>query len=170
MGGRRGTKVTMGEDGRKRAKGLRVLVVDDDEMARGFIVEMLEEFGCKVTSSADSRKAITLFVSGSFDLITLDYQMPGLNGREVHKVLSQEFGAGKRTMGFAVKSLPPVVIVTAHADDPEIESWQQGESVVGVVQKPFAHKKLESIVNNVARSLAEPDESSSEAEDQRNAV
>jgi hypothetical protein len=71
---------------------------------------------------------------------------------ELHKVLSQEFGAGKRTMGFSVKSLPPVVIVTAYAEDPDVMRWQHGESVVGVVQKPFAHEKLGRIVNDLAQS------------------
>lgn len=158
------------EDGRKYSGALHVLVVDDDEIARETIVEMLEEIGCEVTSSADSEKAVTLFVSGRFDLITLDHQMPGLSGMELHKILSQEFGAGKRTTGFSVISLPPIVIVTAHAEDPDVLRWQYGESVVGVVQKPFAHEKLGRIVHELTESRAGSGVCPSQGEAPGNAV
>ncbi len=131
---------------------------------------MLEDIGCEVTSSADAEKAVSLYVSGSFDLITLDHRMPGLSGPELHRVLSQEFGAGKRTMGFAVRSLPPVIIVTAHAEDPEVERWRCGESIVGVVQKPFVHEKLGRIVHELAKSRANSGACPSQAEASGNAV
>ena len=142
------------EDGRELMAALRVLVVDDDEIARSSIVNTLEDIGCAVTSCADAEKAVSVFVSGSFDLIMLDHRMPGLNGMELHKVLSQEFGAGKRTTGFAVRSLPPTVIATAYAEDPEVVRWQYGESIAGVLQKPFARETLRRIVDDLSERLA----------------
>jgi len=129
--------------------GFRVLVVDDDEIARGAIVRMLERMGCEITSASNAQEAVSMFLTGKFDLITLDYRMPGLNGMALHKVLSQEFGVGKRTTGLVLKRLPPIVVVTAYAEEPEVVQAQFGESIVGVVQKPFIENGLGGIVRGL---------------------
>ena len=137
------------EDSARGGGSFRVLVVDDDETARGAIVRALERMGCDVTPASDAQEAVSMFLVGKFDLITLDYRMPGLDGMALHKVLSQEFGVGKRTTGFVLKKLPPIVIVTAYADEPDVIRGQFGESVVGVVQKPFIEDGLGRIVRDL---------------------
>lgn len=139
----------------RRGPDFRVLVVDDDEIARGAIARMLERMGCKVTSASNAHEAVSMFLTGKFDLITLDYRMPGLDGMALHKVLSQEFGAGKRTTGFVLKKLPPIVVVTAYADEPDVIRGQFGESVVGVVQKPFIEDGLGRIVRDLLSERSE---------------
>ncbi len=137
------------EDLPRKDSGFRVLVVDDDEIARGAIARMLERMGCKLIFASNAQEAVSAFLSGKFDLITLDYRMPGLDGMALHKVLSQEFGVGKRTLGFAPKKLPPIVVVTAYAEEPEVVRAQFGESIVGVVQKPFIEDGLGRIVRDL---------------------
>lgn len=129
---------------------LRVLVVEDDDLTREFIVGTLEEMGCRVEAARDAQEAVSTFLAGEFDLVTLDHRMPGLSGMELHKILSQEFGAGKRTTGFAVKRLCPVVVVTGHAEDPEVARGQFGESIVGVIQKPFIDEALGRVVRDLS--------------------
>ena len=138
------------EDSRRAMGPLRVLVVDDDELARETIVEALEGMGCEVASVPDAHEAVSVFLSGEFDLIALDHRMPGLSGMELHKILSQEFGAGKRTTGFVARKLPPVVVITGYAEDPEIVGEQFGESIVGVVEKPHINESLGRIVRELA--------------------
>ena len=128
---------------------LRVLVVDDDELAREGIALTLRDLGCDVTTAQTAAEAANTFLRGRFDLITLDYRMPDMNGVSLHKVLSEEFGAGKRTDGFAPRKLPPVLIVTAYGCDPEVVRAQLGESVIGVLQKPFIADELARIVNEL---------------------
>ena len=137
------------EDLPQKDSGFRVLVVDDDEIARGAIVRLLERMGCEVASASNAHEAVSMFLTGKFSLITLDYRMPGLNGMALHKVLSQEFGAGKRTTGFVLKKLPPIVVVTAYAEEPEVVRAQFGESIVGVVQKPFIESGLGRMVRDL---------------------
>jgi len=83
------------------------------------------------------------------DLVTLDFKMPGLDGMELHKVLSQEFGSGKRTDGPAAKTLPSIVVVTAYAEAPEVVGRQFGESIVGIVRKPLIEEELGRIVRDL---------------------
>lgn len=142
-----GCRVARGTGSGERA--LRVMVVDDDEAPREAIARLLESMGCEVTPVSSAQEAVGAFLSRTFDLITLDYRMPGIDGIALHKILSQEFGAGKRTTGFTPRKLPPVVIVTAYPEEPDVISGQFGESVVGVVRKPLIEKHLVPIVGDL---------------------
>ena len=130
-------------------KARRVLVIDDEEDIRDILSRMLGALGCEVSCAASAEEAVKAFISGPFDLITLDHRMPGLHGMDLHKVLSQEFGAGKRTTGFTPRKLPPVLIITGYAEDPEVIRGQFGESIVGILQKPVHKKELERVVQDL---------------------
>lgn len=145
--GRRGD-TSPGDAGSDR-RALRAMVIDDDEGPRNVIARLLEDMGCDVIAASSAQEALGAFLYGKFDLITLDYRMPDMDGIAFHKVLSQEFGAGKRTTGFTPRKLPPIIIVTAYPEDPDVISGQFGESVVGVVQKPLIERHLAPIVENI---------------------
>lgn len=138
-------------------KPLRALVVDDDEAPREVITRLLESMGCEVTPAANAQEALSAFMTRAFDLVTLDYRMPGMDGMDFHKILSQEFGAGKRTTGIVPRKLPPIVIVTAYSEEPDVVYGQFGESVVGVVQKPNVEEQLVRIVEDLLEPGVAPD-------------
>jgi CheY-like chemotaxis protein len=128
---------------------LNVLVVDDDKDVRDVIRQMFASTGCSVTPAGNSTEAINEFLTKRFDLITLDYRMPGLDGAALHRVLSQEFGAGKRTTGFAPKKLPPIAVITGHPEEPDVIRTQFGESVVCVLGKPVVLDDIRKLVKSV---------------------
>jgi len=139
-------------------KQLRVLVVDDDLEVREVIEHMFATAGCSVTPAGDSKEAIAAFLAEPFDLITLDYRMPDLDGAALHKVLSQEFGAGKRTSGFTPKRLPPIVVITGHPEEPDVIKTQFGESVIGVLSKPVVVDDIIRLVGDLTASADSSDE------------
>jgi signal transduction histidine kinase/CheY-like chemotaxis protein len=70
---------------RVRLRPLRVLVVDDDRAVREMTGEMLAERGHSVVLAADGAAALALLDSPAaharpFDLLLVDYVMPGMNG------------------------------------------------------------------------------------------
>jgi PAS domain S-box-containing protein len=68
----------------RAAPGARVLVVDDDEDVRRFIVDLLEDSGYAVTAAIDGPSGLkALSDAGPFDLLLLDFAMPGMTGSEV---------------------------------------------------------------------------------------
>ncbi len=62
----------------------RVLVVDDDEGVREFLVDVLESDGHRVYDARDGAEALALFGDGEpFDVILTDLRMPGMSGLEL---------------------------------------------------------------------------------------
>jgi len=66
-----------------RLKGLRVLLVEDNEVARTAVEELLAGEGAKVTSSADGRSALASLDHAEFDVLLLDLNLPDMDGTGV---------------------------------------------------------------------------------------
>lgn len=71
-----------------------ILVLEDDEIIRSLMVDVLEEFGAHVTSfpSADDGMIFLERDDEQVDLIVSDIQMPGLlNGYDLSKVVAHRW-------------------------------------------------------------------------------
>ncbi|RLB14440.1 MAG: hybrid sensor histidine kinase/response regulator [Deltaproteobacteria bacterium] len=66
-----------------------ILVVEDNEMLRDLIKEMLDGYGYRVLVAQDGKEAVDIATShnGPLHLLLTDVVMPGMNGREVAKKL-----------------------------------------------------------------------------------
>jgi signal transduction histidine kinase/CheY-like chemotaxis protein len=62
--------------------GLRVLVVDDNEVNRRVAVHMLQRLECEVETAANGREALDRMGSAAFDVVLMDCQMPVMDGYE----------------------------------------------------------------------------------------
>lgn len=74
-------------------QGRRVLIVDDLAAARESVIAMLEPLGLVMTSAVDGPMALALVDQANaagepFDLLLVDWQMPGLDGLAVGQRLS----------------------------------------------------------------------------------
>ena len=67
----------------KKRGAARILVIDDDDEVRNFIVSSLEEFGHQVAEASGGQEGIERFGESEPDLVILDFLMPGLSGAEV---------------------------------------------------------------------------------------
>jgi PAS domain S-box-containing protein len=117
-------------------RGMRVLVVDDNPTARVIIRSMLESFGFRVHQASSGQEGLAKLERASkehgFDLVILDWRMPGLDGIESAKRIMAMPGRGKH---------PKVVMVTSHAPGAIMKS----SGVVkldGVLSKPFSPSAL----------------------------
>jgi CheY-like chemotaxis protein len=101
------TKKLMGAKDEPKKKHLKVLVVDDTESYRKNISEIFIDLGHGVMSAENGRKALEIFPVG-FDLVILDFNMPGMNGDVVFERLKEidpdvnvifcSKGIGKKTL------------------------------------------------------------------------
>jgi PAS domain S-box-containing protein len=76
-------------------RGMKVLVVDDNENARIIFTAYLEQFSFNVEQARTGEEALALMKGSEepFSLVLLDYMMPGLNGIEtagkIHETFSE---------------------------------------------------------------------------------
>jgi signal transduction histidine kinase len=68
---------------RRADHGARILVVDDDPLARRSVRAMLERGLYQVETAEGGEEALALLSSFNPDLVLLDIQMPGMDGLEV---------------------------------------------------------------------------------------
>lgn len=62
---------------------IRVLVVDDDQMLRSSVVDLLEELGLSVVAEAeDGERGVALAAEYHPDVVLMDLRMPGIDGIE----------------------------------------------------------------------------------------
>jgi PAS domain S-box-containing protein len=68
-----------------RGAGETILVVEDDDLVRGFVIAQLHSLGYRTAAAADSRAALEYVDSGQpFDLLFTDVVMPGgMTGRQL---------------------------------------------------------------------------------------
>lgn len=72
-----------GECGRAPLQGRNALVVDDNAINRMLMEQQLSFYGANVSVAEEGESALALFHEHAFDLVLLDYDMPGMNGCEV---------------------------------------------------------------------------------------
>jgi len=63
--------------------GLDILIVEDDPAQREMLRDFLIVAGHRVAEAGKGKEAVRLLGSGFFDLMLLDFKMPGMNGIEV---------------------------------------------------------------------------------------
>ncbi len=67
-----------------------ILVVDDDAALLQSLKEILEAEGYEVTTAADGEQGLLFLKEQTFDLVLSDLALPGLDGMELLKYLTQE--------------------------------------------------------------------------------
>jgi CheY-like chemotaxis protein len=67
----------------------RILVIDDDQMLRHFVVTLLEGRNYSVQSTDNGDDGIRLAIEAEFDLVITDIVMPGTEGLETIQRIRQ---------------------------------------------------------------------------------
>jgi two-component system sensor histidine kinase/response regulator len=68
---------------------LNVLVVEDDESNRLVADGVLKLFHCEVAHAASGTAAVELALSGKFDVVLMDYHLPGMDGVAATRAIRQ---------------------------------------------------------------------------------
>jgi CheY-like chemotaxis protein len=67
----------------------RVLVVDDEDAVRRYVVHVLTAAGYQTSAASNAAEAIESFKSSQFDALVTDVMMPGMTGDELARQLRQ---------------------------------------------------------------------------------
>jgi PAS domain S-box-containing protein len=87
--------------------GKRVLVIEDNEVNRVVLGEMLRHWRCRYVLAPDGEAALAAYARETFDVILSDIELPGLDGCDIaREIRRRERGTGTNT---------PIIALTAHA-------------------------------------------------------
>ncbi|MFT3664543.1 LytR/AlgR family response regulator transcription factor [Piscinibacter sp.] len=124
---------------------LRVLIVDDEELARLRLRTLVGD--CRdvpagvVGEAANAVQAADFIAAHGCDLVLLDVHMPGLDG--------MQFAQRLRAQGEA----PAIVFVTAHAEH-ALQAFEL--EAVDYLTKPVKRERLQAALQRVAQRLQRP--------------
>jgi len=117
--------------------GLKVLLVEDDDLVRGQVQRQLAALGCEVQACANGHDALDVLAAGEgVDLMMTDINMPGgLNGRQ----LADHARLLEPTL--------PILFTSGHTEDPVLRAVGH-DPRAAFLPKPYRRAEL-------ARKLAE---------------
>ncbi len=123
----------------------RLLAVDDDPSVLETLVDALTTKGYEVLTADDADRALSLLRRQVFDLVLLDYQMPGKNGFELYRELSATQQVPVLFVSGCARSFSPT---TPGFADLWTEQFSQGRTEV--LYKPFTlsslFEKIEALI------------------------
>jgi CheY-like chemotaxis protein/anti-sigma regulatory factor (Ser/Thr protein kinase) len=122
---------------------MRILVADDDPTIQGVIKKVLEKEGFRILQAWDGLQAMELFRQEAPDIVLTDHFMPGLNGVEVCRRISQERGT---------RFVPVVMLTSAHESQLLSESLEAG--AMEFITKPIGIDELRSRISAIAAMVA----------------
>jgi len=113
---------------------LNILIVDDDELVRGFLSTVLQQENFTTFEATDGTQALQVCAAQPVDLVLTDLCMPGMEGFETMRTLRQAGHMAK-------------IIVMSGAFDAKLLPMAQKLGADAVLAKPIdADRLLTTIV------------------------
>ncbi len=137
----------------KELYGKRVLVVDDNSIARTSLKETLESFSFRVdtaSSGTEALRMIELEGNDPYALLLMDYRMPEMDGLETVEALT------KKTNGANIKT---IIMVTAFGGE-EIRQRAQEIGIRGFLTKPVQPSTLYKAIKGAFQESGAMDDAS----------
>ena len=139
-------------------RGRRMLVVDDNESARAVLAEMLASMSFDVDAVDSGRAAIEAIrdavLERPYDVVFLDWQMPGMDGLEV----------AERIHSIRLPFPPRLIMVTAYGRE-EVMKGAQSVDIGEVLVKPVSPSAIFDSIMRVFASDGRRVEEEGKADD-----
>lgn len=121
-----------------RALDKMILIIDDEDMLRELLGEMLTEAGYKIMTAKDGMEGIEIYKENKdkIDLVISDIGMPRMGGEETFR---------------RIKSINPNVKLIFISGYLEIDKKQELENlgIKGFIQKPFKAHEILKLIDNI---------------------
>jgi CheY-like chemotaxis protein len=123
---------------RKADMQAHILLLDHNKMGLCARKSVLEEQGYRITAFADAEDALEAFSSSPFDVVIMDYKMPGMNGIEFISRIREQ------------KPESLTILISGFADALGLNEVSTGADVV--IQK--SNHEITNLVRSVQRLLS----------------
>ncbi|MBO4415796.1 MAG: response regulator [Lachnospiraceae bacterium] len=123
-----------------KASGARALIVDDNIVNLFVAKELLERYDIEVQTASNGQECLDIVTGNLFDIIFMDYVMPGMDGHETLKRI--------RSMGLPHLGKVPVIALTAQTMTGADKVYKE-EGFDGYLSKPLNVDSLEEVLLNL---------------------
>jgi len=124
--------------------GMRVLIVEDNELNRLLLHRLLNGLEMHVEEAADGESAVKAATAGNYELILMDLHMPGMGGADAARLIR----------GLLGNACPPILALTA-----DVFAGESGDIALGTFDdhllKPVSAQSLEAAIRRHAISPAQ---------------
>ena len=116
--------------------GKSILIVDDEKNIRLTLSQAMEVLEVETDTAANGEEALAKLKEKEFGLILLDLKMPGMDGMEVLRQVSE------------IRPDIRIIIITAYGTvESAVEAMKLGAA--DFIQKPFAPEEIRGLVSRV---------------------
>jgi PAS domain S-box-containing protein len=126
-----------------KKREISILYVEDEELIRNEIFNILSMLCEKVESAVDGRDGLEKFKNGSFDLVITDINMPYMNGFEMLKEIK------------ALKPETPAIIISAYSQE---EYFLQASKIDVINDYLFKPVKITDLMERINKHTAKIEE------------
>ncbi|MCP3674465.1 MAG: response regulator [Gammaproteobacteria bacterium] len=122
-------------------ENIRVLVVDDSNLARKHICNVIGEMGVlqeNIVLAEDGKDALEHFSKEEFDLVITDLNMPVMDGNELIEHIRNE----------SDHPYVPIMMVTSESNNARLEHMQQA-GVSAICDKPFEAATVKQLLSRI---------------------
>ena len=118
----------------------KILIVDDEEMIRETLKDIITNEGYKVEEAKEGEEAVNLVKKNNFDCVLLDIKMPKMDGMEV--------------LGHIKTMAPetPVVMITGHGDEESAFEAAKKGAYDFITKPPDLNRLLVTVRNALDRA------------------
>lgn len=119
-----------------RAVGYSVIIVDDERIMGESLRDCLSDSGARVSVAESGEEAFNILSIQEFDLMIVDYRLPGMDGLAVLRKV--------RSLGYPFKS----IFITAYPSN-ELAAQAKRLGAAGFLTKPINLNDLEKLIQSI---------------------
>ncbi|MBU1486377.1 MAG: response regulator transcription factor [Bacteroidetes bacterium] len=108
---------------------MRILIVEDEPEIYNFLKQGLEEESYAIDIAEEGKKELELALTGEYDILLLDWMLPGMSGIEIFRQFRKQF-----------KETPVIFLTAKDTLDETIFGLQTGAN--DYIKKPFHFEEL----------------------------
>jgi CheY-like chemotaxis protein len=124
----------------------RILVIDDDDLVRTAVQQMLENKGFDVVVAAQGQHALRILDDGNFDAIVVDIFMPDMDGLETIRAFRE------RSPEIAIVAMSGTKFYEGTASAPDFLLMATKLGANASLRKPFRSRELVATIESCLAS------------------
>lgn len=117
-----------------KLRNMEILLIDDDELIRDSLTLFFTGEGIHLSAFASAEKGLEVLEKHNYDIIIVDYRLPGMDGVEFFKHI-------RETHENVLK-----ILITAYKDH-KVVSEADKIGIQDFIEKPFTSKRIEQALS-----------------------